>query len=445
MFKPIIAAGILLASALAFGQGACYPAGVVLLDTGRPANGATVRVCTSGSTGSPCTPAASLFTDPTLGTPLGGSPVVTTDAHGNFGFCAAAGVNYDLQISGTGITTLNIKNLPLPPTTPIAAASLTSSSANPATVGQIKLASGDCLDWRNNANSGNIQLCKTGAAAGNVPADTFDMTASFSRSQAFIDNSANPASAGVVRCGNAVGCVEARNASNSADLILIQADASNNAQIAPPIRQVEQAAPSGIGSSDQLWADSTDHRWKMNNNNGGVDKVVGAATSDQFQNKALQASGSGNSVDRIDEQGPLTAVTGTGADVTLYSTSISANVIGTSKGIQVTMFTRHTTGSGAVTYKLKLGATTIESFAITSNVNVSDDTFTFNIWNNSGVQNAQHWSRWGLFIVTGSFVPGTNHGTSAENTANALTLAYTMNAAGTEQVTPIHWIVKLIQ
>jgi hypothetical protein len=144
----------------AFGQGSCYPAGVVLLDTGRPANGASVRVCTSGSTGTPCTPAASLFTDPTLGTPLGGSPTVTTDAHGNFGFCAAAGANYDLQISGTGITPLTIKNLPLPPTSPIVAGSLTSSSANPANVGLIKLATGDCLDWRNNALSGNIQLCK---------------------------------------------------------------------------------------------------------------------------------------------------------------------------------------------------------------------------------------------------------------------------------------------
>ncbi|HEY2361210.1 MAG TPA: hypothetical protein VGK36_08850 [Candidatus Angelobacter sp.] len=145
----------------AFGQGACYPAGVVLLDTGRPANGAGIRVCTAGSTGTPCTPTASLFTDPTLGTPLPGSPVVTADAHGNFGFCAAAGNNYDLQISGTGITTLTIRNLPLPPTSPINAASLTSSSANPANVGTIKLASGDCLDWRNNANTGNIQLCKT--------------------------------------------------------------------------------------------------------------------------------------------------------------------------------------------------------------------------------------------------------------------------------------------
>lgn len=274
--RTLFAAMIFLAPMGAFAQGACYPAGIVLLDTGRPANGASVRVCTAGSTGTPCTPGASLFTDPTLGTPLGGSPVATTDAHGNFGFCAAAGANYDLQISGTGITTLNIKNLPLPPTTPIAAASLTSSSANPATVGLIKLASGDCLDWRNNANSGNIQLCKTGAAAGGVPADTFDMTAGGGvEGVAFIGATANPAQSGLVRAANNVVAVAARNAANSGDLALLQADASNNAQITPALRQVEQSAPSGIASSDLLWADSTDHRWKMANNNGTATDVAG--------------------------------------------------------------------------------------------------------------------------------------------------------------------------
>lgn len=120
MTQRILIAILFLTSAMAFGQGACYPGGVVLVDTGRPANGASVRVCTAGSTGTPCTPTASLFTDPTLGTPLGGSPIVTTDSHGNFGFCALAGLNYDLQISGSGMTPLTIKNLPLPQTTLIA-------------------------------------------------------------------------------------------------------------------------------------------------------------------------------------------------------------------------------------------------------------------------------------------------------------------------------------
>jgi hypothetical protein len=117
---------VLFAPLHAMAQGACYPAGVVLLDTGRPANGATVSVCTAGGTFPGCTSTTSLFTTPALS--VAASNPVTTDTHGNFGFCAAAGVNYDLQITGTGITPLTIKNLPLPPTSPITAASLTRSS-----------------------------------------------------------------------------------------------------------------------------------------------------------------------------------------------------------------------------------------------------------------------------------------------------------------------------
>jgi hypothetical protein len=37
---------------------------------------------------------------------------------------------------------------------------------------------------------------------------------------------------------------------------------------------IEGAAPSGVASSDALYADSTAHRWKMNNNNGGAVQVV---------------------------------------------------------------------------------------------------------------------------------------------------------------------------
>lgn len=45
---------------------------------------------------------------------------------------------------------------------------------------------------------------------------------------------------------------------------------------------------------DLFWPDSTAHRWKFNNNNGGADNIVGAATTDTFTNKTLDTSGTGN-------------------------------------------------------------------------------------------------------------------------------------------------------
>lgn len=72
----------------------------------------------------------------------------------------------------------------------------------------------------------------------------------------------------------------------------------------------EGAAVSGISGYDIFWCDATTHRWNMNNNAGGQDQVVGAATTDTFTNKTFDTAGAGN----ILKIGGITesAVTGTG-------------------------------------------------------------------------------------------------------------------------------------
>jgi hypothetical protein len=277
---------VLFAPLHAMAQGACYPAGVVLLDTGRPANGASVRVCTSGSTGTPCTPAASLFTDPTLGTPLGGSPTVTTDAHGNFGFCAAAGANYDLQISGTGITPLTIKNLPLPPTTPIVAGSLSSSSANPANVGQIKLATGDCLDWRNNANTGNIQLCKD-------TSDALDLTAfSAVKAAAVVGTNVGGGPAAPIRAQAAANAfMSYENTSGALDQKWWDFGASGTAFVGRVVNDANSGSASWI--TVNRGAGATVGSIVLGSGGGAqtlpttTDTLVGKATTDTLTNKTL--------------------------------------------------------------------------------------------------------------------------------------------------------------
>lgn len=47
------------------------------------------------------------------------------------------------------------------------------------------------------------------------------------------------------------------------------------------------APPSGVAAQDILYCDATAHRWKMLNNNGSADTVVGAATTDAFSNKSV--------------------------------------------------------------------------------------------------------------------------------------------------------------
>jgi hypothetical protein len=87
--------------------------GRTITDGGLPVGGATIRVCAQGSTGIPCTPLATVYTDRAMSSPKI-NPFVS-DAQGNFTFYAPGGVEYDLQFSGSGITTFTQANVYIPP------------------------------------------------------------------------------------------------------------------------------------------------------------------------------------------------------------------------------------------------------------------------------------------------------------------------------------------
>lgn len=108
---PVVAVTLLLAVAPpAHAQGSRKD-DVVFGPQGRPAAGATITVCTSSATGTPCSPLASLYTDATL-TVSSPNPF-TTDGLGNYHFYAAPG-RYQVQVSGPGITTYTISDVILP-------------------------------------------------------------------------------------------------------------------------------------------------------------------------------------------------------------------------------------------------------------------------------------------------------------------------------------------
>jgi hypothetical protein len=112
MKKIIILAALLICSACAFAQGVRYD-NVATLDTGRPAQGIGIRVCSSGSTGTPCTPTASIFSDSGLASAIT-QPGLQTDQQGNYNFYALCG-KYDIQVSGNGVTTKTMKDVQVGP------------------------------------------------------------------------------------------------------------------------------------------------------------------------------------------------------------------------------------------------------------------------------------------------------------------------------------------
>lgn len=84
---------------------------------GKPVAGATITVCTSTATGTPCAPLATLYTDATL-TVVAPNPF-TSDGLGNYHFYAPP-ARYIVQISGGGINTYTVDDVILPndPTSP---------------------------------------------------------------------------------------------------------------------------------------------------------------------------------------------------------------------------------------------------------------------------------------------------------------------------------------
>jgi hypothetical protein len=84
---------------------------IVFNTRGVPLAGATVRVCAMPASGQPCAPLASIYSDAALTQALA-NPTVT-DGLGNYYFYAAPG-QYEIEISGPGITTKQIPNVVLP-------------------------------------------------------------------------------------------------------------------------------------------------------------------------------------------------------------------------------------------------------------------------------------------------------------------------------------------
>lgn len=83
----------------------------------------------------------------------------------------------------------------------------------------------------------------------------------------------------------------------------------------------ENAPPSGVANSDVLYADSTAHRFKMINNNGGADVVVGANTAETLSNKTLTAP----VISAISNGGTLTLPTSTDTLVGRSTTDTLSN------------------------------------------------------------------------------------------------------------------------
>lgn len=186
----------------------------------------------------------------------------------------------------------------------------------------------------------------------------------------------------------------------------------------------ETSAPAGVAGVDQLWADSTAHRWKKIENNGPVEPVAAADSS------------------ACAYQGPLSAVTGTGAAATYYTCTLPAGILGAGQGIIITAVAKHTTGTGAITYTLSFGGTSTTAASPSGAANQLEHV-TYVVMNNPGSTTAQN-----ISTIAQDSNGGTNSiklDTSAVNTASAVTINLQFNVANTDAITPEMFLVELKQ
>ncbi len=141
-------------------------------------------------------------------------------------------------------------------------------------------------------------------------------------------------------------------------------------------------------------------------------------------------------------QGPASPVTGNSADQPYYTCTVPANAIAAGKGVRITVGSKHTTGTAAVSYRLSFGGTLTTVTNPSGSANQLDR-IVYEVLNNAGVQNAQT-----IFTTAQDSNAGTNSlklDTSSVNTANSVVINADFNVANTDQVTPEMFIVEYIQ
>lgn len=173
----------------------------------------------------------------------------------------------------------------------------------------------------------------------------------------------------------------------------------------------------------------------------GTGTVVNRDSTDTLSNKTLNAANNANSVTLLNVQNNLADVTGTGADATVFSYAIPANIIPTGKAIRVRFWVGHNTGAAGVNYKFKFGSTTITNYGSPSAAGTQQGGI---IIYNQGSGLA---TKVDEPFITGTPTLQSPPGYGAGNTGDfsaGFTISLTMNVANTDKVTPQFWIVESI-
>lgn len=199
----------------------------------------------------------------------------------------------------------------------------------------------------------------------------------------------------------------------------------------------------GINASPSSNAINGATGWKLKASGTDVLTVNSgsAAFSQPLTGANMVSASAGNSVTLLNVQNNQGAITGNGADQTIFSWAIPANIVASGKAVRIRFWFSHSTGTAGVNYKFKIGSTTISNYGSPSATGTHQGGI---ILHNQGS---------GLCTkIDDAFISGTPAlqtapGYGAGNTGDfsaGFTVSVTFNVANTDAVTPQYWVAELI-
>lgn len=153
-----------------------------------------------------------------------------------------------------------------------------------------------------------------------------------------------------------------------------------------------------------------------------------------------QTASSGNTVTLLNTQDISGPLTGTGADVVVYTYTLPANTLRSSTGIRVTIYWIHGTGTAAVAYKLKFGAA---AQPISTSLSTTGGFTATALIMNKGATNSQRLTS--TVLSTAGVAALVTGNLGSEDTTAPVTISFTFSVANTDQVTGGQFLVELIQ
>lgn len=242
-------------------------------------------------------------------------------------------------------------------------------------------------------------------------------------------------------------------ASGSLTLDLSQpASATGSGEVAP-LRVTVALNSSGTFSATNLWANDqlapngTTYRLRAYNNNGllagdwGAVSIQGSSPIDVSLLVPVSTGGGTvflpSGVLLLNAQINAAPITGNSAPQTVYTYTVPASLVANTKAFRLTFGLNHSTGVASVQYILTLNAVTIFTVSTASTASSAVQVTI----QNTGATTAS------ATILSSGGLP--LQGSSAAYTglawSSSQVLQLTFNVAATDQVTPVQWLVELIQ